>query len=148
MIVASSTLGLCVNCPDIARVINWEPPTIIEELVQESGGAGRDGLQAEAILYLIKSSHNEISAAVQRYRENRLICRRSTLFSNFLFYRLNNVIPCNAVIYVLLCVTVVNVIVIKLLFMLIKIKIYDFLHTYLVIFFQSKDCNVGCGHMN
>lgn len=93
LIVASSAFGLGVDCPDIARIINWGPPTTIEELVQESGRAGRDGSQAEAILYF-KKSRNKISEAVQRYGENHLLCRRSTLFSNFLFYRSSIVIPC------------------------------------------------------
>lgn len=33
LIIASSAFGLGVDCPDIARVINWGPPTTLEELV-------------------------------------------------------------------------------------------------------------------
>ena len=108
-VVASSAFGLGVDCPDIARIINWGPPATLEELIQELGRAGRDGSQAEAILYF-KKSHMKISAAVQQYGENCLLCRRSSLFSHFLFYEPTMLYLVNAVICVPHCVIVVNVI--------------------------------------
>ena len=57
LIIASSAFGLEVDCPDITRVINWGPPTTLEDLLQQSGRAGRDGTQSEAILYYVKPGY-------------------------------------------------------------------------------------------
>ena len=51
LLIATNAFGLGVDCSDIERVINWGSPSTLEELVQESGRAGRDGRQAIAVLY-------------------------------------------------------------------------------------------------
>ena len=51
LVIATSTFSLGVDYPDIARVINWGTPNTVEELVQQTGRAGRDGSDADAILY-------------------------------------------------------------------------------------------------
>jgi len=51
LVIATSTFGLGVNIPNIARIMNWGLPSTLEDLVQETGRAGRDGSQVEAILY-------------------------------------------------------------------------------------------------
>ena len=51
LLIATTAFGLGVDCPDIDWVINYGSPRTLEELVQESGRAGKDGHQAEAILY-------------------------------------------------------------------------------------------------
>ena len=55
LVIATSAFGLGVDCPDIGRVINWGAPSTIEELVQQSGRAGRNGAEAEAILFYKKT---------------------------------------------------------------------------------------------
>ena len=57
LVIATSAFGLGVDCPDIGRVINWGAPNITEELEQQSGRAGRDDSQAEAILYYKKQEN-------------------------------------------------------------------------------------------
>ncbi|XP_065908791.1 putative ATP-dependent DNA helicase Q1 [Dysidea avara] len=84
VIIATSAFGLGIDCPDIARVINWEPPNLLEDLVQESGRAGRNGDPAEAILYYRNPGKN-ITKEMQQYGLNTRTCRRSLLFKNFLF---------------------------------------------------------------
>ena len=46
LLIATTAFGLGVDCVDIKRVINYGTPSILEELVQESGRAGRDGREA------------------------------------------------------------------------------------------------------
>ena len=43
LVIATSVFGLGVDCLDIGWVINWESPSTLEELVQQSGRAGQDG---------------------------------------------------------------------------------------------------------
>ena len=50
VVIASSAFGMGVNIPDISRVINWGLPPTLEDLVQQTGRAGRNGIPADAIL--------------------------------------------------------------------------------------------------
>lgn len=84
VIVATSAFGLGVDCPDISRVISWGPPNMLEDLVQESGRAGRNGEAAEAILYYRNPGKN-VTKEMRHYGENTRSCRRILLFKNFLF---------------------------------------------------------------
>ena len=84
-VIATTAFGLGVDCRDITRVINWGAPSSLEELVQETGRADRDGSQSAAILYYGKGSNRRISKKVKQYGENRSECRRTLLFKNFLF---------------------------------------------------------------
>ena len=43
LVIATSVFGLGVDYSDIGWVINWESPSTLEELVQQSGRAGQDG---------------------------------------------------------------------------------------------------------
>ena len=89
VILATSAFGLGVDCPDIIRVINWGPPPTLEDLLQQSGRAGRDGTQSEAILYYVKPGKNT-SSAVKEYGTNTVTCRRELLYRDFLFNASNN----------------------------------------------------------
>ena len=53
MIVATSTLGLGIDIPDIRVVIHADTPRCLEEYVQESGRAGRDREFSEAIAVVL-----------------------------------------------------------------------------------------------
>ena len=94
LVIASSGFGLVVDIPDIARIINWGLPQSLEDLVQETGRAGRNGLQAQAILYY-KSSVMKASKLVHEYSKNKSVCRRYLLFQDFLYSCCKNpVSPC------------------------------------------------------
>ena len=84
VLIATSAFGLGVDCPDITRVINWGPPPTLEDLLQQSGRAGRNGCQSEAILYYVKPEQNT-TTAMKNYGTNCTECRRSLLYKDFLF---------------------------------------------------------------
>ena len=93
LLVATTAFGLGVDCPDIARIINYGSPTTPEELVQESGRAGRNGTYAEAILYPKKVGKIKLSSAMKEYQNNTDKRRRNLLFENFLFSNLKQQPP-------------------------------------------------------
>lgn len=51
LLIATTAFGMGVDCRDIRTIIHWGVPNDIEHYVQETGRAGRDGLQAEAVLH-------------------------------------------------------------------------------------------------
>jgi len=84
VILATSAFGLGVDCPDITRIINWGPPPTLEDLLQQSGRAGRDGSQSDAVLYYVDPGQNT-TAAMKNYGTNSTVCRRDMLYKDFLF---------------------------------------------------------------
>ena len=71
-----------MDCPDIERIINWDSPITIEELVQETDRGGRDGRQIDAILYA--KNRGKVTAAMREYQNNNKECQRRNLFKQFL----------------------------------------------------------------
>ena len=60
-----------IDCPDIRRIVHWGMPTTLEEYLQETGRAGRDGQASIAILYRA----NNATARSLLYESNTLRCR-------------------------------------------------------------------------
>ena len=85
LIIASTAFGLGIDCKDIVRVINYGTPNTLEELVQEMGRAGKNGNQAQAILYH-KAIGDDVSEQEKLYGENISVCHRELLFKDFLFF--------------------------------------------------------------
>ena len=85
VIIATSAFGMGVDCPNIRKIYHWGSPSDIEQYVQETGRAGRDGENATATIFEGRVGRHT-SREMKNYLDNSTICRRRLLFQEFLSY--------------------------------------------------------------
>lgn len=85
IVIATTAFSMGIDCPDISNVIHYGPPGNVEQYVQETGRAGRNGEFATALL-LYGSPGKHTHKAMLNYGTNSDQCRHTTLFRHFLFY--------------------------------------------------------------
>ena len=51
VIIATTAFGMGIDCPNVRHVVHWGPAEDIESYVQQTGRAGRDGVNSKATLY-------------------------------------------------------------------------------------------------
>lgn len=66
VMVATNAFGMGIDKSDVRSVIHWAPPASLEEYIQESGRAGRDGDQSYAVLLYNESDYEKIEEYYQR----------------------------------------------------------------------------------
>ena len=83
IVIATIAFGLGIDTSDIRYVVHWGPPQDIEQYVQATGRASRDGRTSHAILLYGKGSKRHVEQTMLDYCENTTDCRRQTLFRDF-----------------------------------------------------------------
>ena len=82
VLIATTAFGMGVDIPNIRWIVHWSPPRLIEDYVQETGRAGRDGLTATALL-VYGHLHRTVSSSMKKYGQNFTTCCRKCLFADF-----------------------------------------------------------------
>lgn len=89
VVIATVAFGLGINIKDIKTVINYGLPLTLEEFVQESGRAGRNGDLSESILYHSGALRRRgTSAAMLDYVSKDVVCRQRYIAQ---YFKLSNV---------------------------------------------------------
>ena len=83
IVVATIAFGMGLDCPNIRHVIHWGPSGDIEQYIQETGRAGRDGCPAEAVLYNTSLRGMEVEESMKTYCKNNSKCRQTLLLDHF-----------------------------------------------------------------
>ena len=83
IVIATLAFGMGINSPDVRTVIHNGSPGKVKEYVQETGRAGRDGLNAKALL-IKRTSCRHVDLQMRQYCSLELNeCRREFLFSPY-----------------------------------------------------------------
>ena len=78
VVFCTTAFGMGVDIHDISMVIHYGPSSDIEDYLQESGRAGRDGRDSHAVLYVYPAcTIGHVSPAMKEYCQQTTQCRRN-----------------------------------------------------------------------
>ena len=85
VVIATAAFGMGLDCPNVHRVIHCGPPEDIKLYLQETGWAGHDGLQAQAILYHggPDLSTRHLNEDMKMYCSSKEVCKRKLVLRYF-----------------------------------------------------------------
>lgn len=84
ILLCTIAFGMGVNVKKVTRVVHFGPPESVDDYVQESGRAGRDGEQSYAILVTYRGcTRHKVSVQMKEYIQNTGRCRRKLLLQPF-----------------------------------------------------------------
>ena len=85
IVTCTVAFGMGIDCPNVRQIVHWSAPADIEAYQQETGRAGRDGLQACAVLFVAKADLTPrlVDDDVRTYCNESEVCRRELLFKHF-----------------------------------------------------------------
>lgn len=83
IVIVTIAFGMGVETSDIRYVIHWGPPEDIEQYVQATCRAGRDGSVSHAAMLYTKGLKRFVDNDMIQYCENSDKCHRKMLFSDF-----------------------------------------------------------------
>ena len=92
VLIATIAFGMGVNCKGVRRVIHFGPSKNIEQYVQESGRAGRDGEDSTCIILYNGLLSANCEKEMKKYLQSER-CRRQELVRNFATYYSNETTP-------------------------------------------------------
>ena len=74
IVIATIAFGMGIDTPDIRYVVHWGPPHDVEQYVQATGRAGRDGNMSYAVLLYNKGLKRHVEETMLNYSENSTVC--------------------------------------------------------------------------
>ena len=83
IVVATVAFGMGLDCPNVRHIVYWGAPCDVEQYVQETGRAGRDGLPAKASLFNTAMRGVKVEQSMKDYCANMSVCRRLFLLRYF-----------------------------------------------------------------
>ena len=111
IVIATIAFSMGVDTPNIRYVVHWGPPEDIEQYVQATGRAGRDGKVSHAVMLFNKGLKKHVDESMAKYCENLTTCvaEKHYLIILILIHVLPELKGVCVVIYAALAVFVVTV---------------------------------------
>lgn len=83
IVIATVAFGMGLDCPNVRHIVHIGAPSDVEEYIQETGRAGRDGENATATLYYSGTDFNFSTEACMKEYCSSKTCRRICLLKHF-----------------------------------------------------------------